>query len=102
MDRRGTGGRLTETHLDGPPDLAVEVRSPSTWQRDIGAKKRKYEDAGLPELWLVDTSSDTVLVFRRTPGSALFDVAMELGVGQSLSTPLMPGLTVQVGALFAR
>ncbi|MDQ3675384.1 MAG: Uma2 family endonuclease, partial [Actinomycetota bacterium] len=48
------------------PDLAVEVRSPSTWRYDIGAKKAGYERAGLPELWLVDTAADEVLVFRRS------------------------------------
>src|SRR5579885_642168 len=31
----------------GPPTLAVEVRSPSTWRYDVGAKKRTYERQGL-------------------------------------------------------
>ena len=43
------------------PDIAVEVRSPSTWRYDIGAKKSGYERRGLPELWLVDTRADEVL-----------------------------------------
>ena len=30
------------------PDLAVEVRSPSTWRYDVGAKKDGYERHGLP------------------------------------------------------
>jgi len=40
--------------LPRTPDLCAEVRSPSTWRFEIGAKKRVYEDGGLPELWLVD------------------------------------------------
>jgi len=32
------------------PDLAVEVRSPSTWRYDIGAKRAGYERHGLREL----------------------------------------------------
>ena len=47
------------------PDLAVEVRSPSTWRYDVGAKKDGYERHGLPELWLVDTEARSVLVYRR-------------------------------------
>ena len=39
------------------PELAAEVRSPSTWRYDIGAKKNSYERAGLRELWLVDTAA---------------------------------------------
>ena len=89
--------------LDGPPDLAVEVRSPSTWRYDIGAKKASYEHYGLAELWLVDTESETVLVYRRSsPSAPEFDVALELGAGEALTSPLLPGFTLAVEDLFAR
>ena len=53
------------------PDLAIEIRSPSTWRYDIGAKKSVYEREGLPELWLVDGDANVVLVFRRSaPGAS--------------------------------
>ncbi len=87
----------------GPPALAVEVRSPSTWRYDLGAKKRTYERLGLAELWLVDTESDTVLVFRRSSStSPEFDVALELGGGESLATPLIPGFQIDLSELFDR
>ena len=35
------------------PDLLVEVRSPSTWHRDIGVKRDLYARHGVRELWLV-------------------------------------------------
>lgn len=87
----------------GPPALAVEVRSPSTWRYDVGAKRKTYERLGLAQLWLVDTESDSVLVYRRSsPESPEFDVALELGAGQSLATPLIPGFEIDLGQLFAR
>ena len=86
-----------------PPALAVEVRSPSTWRYDVGTKKTTYERLGLAELWLVDTESDTVLVYRRSsPDAAVFDVALELATGESLTTPLIPGFSLDLGELFAR
>jgi Uma2 family endonuclease len=88
-------------HLIGPPDLAVEVRSQSTWRYDIGTKKDTYERAGLPELWLVDSAARTILVYRRsTAASTTFDVALEIGEGETLTTPLLPEFTLDVGALF--
>jgi len=55
------------------PDLAIEIRSPSTWRYDIGAKKTVYERQGLPELWLVDGDASVLLVSaapcRRPPPS---------------------------------
>jgi Uma2 family endonuclease len=84
------------------PDLAVEVRSPSTWRYDIGAKKSAYERNGLPELWLVDTSADEVLVFRRSaPACPSFDVALELGRRDTLASPLLPGFALRLDGLFA-
>ncbi|MDX6679066.1 MAG: hypothetical protein QOE31_3118, partial [Solirubrobacteraceae bacterium] len=62
-------GRAPGRHASRPsplPDLAVEVRSPSTWRYDIGAKKSAYERAGLRELWLIDTAASEVLIFRRS------------------------------------
>jgi Uma2 family endonuclease len=91
---------------DEPPpytvsDLAVEIRSPSTWRYDIGAKKSGYERRGLPELWLIDTAADEVLVFRRSqPDAPQFDVALELTRDESLASPLLPGFAIALNALF--
>lgn len=86
----------------GPPDLVIEVRSPSTWRYDLGPKRTQWEAAGLPELWLVDTVAHTVIVLRRSRPDIGFDVALEVGAGESLTSPLVPGLTLDVDALFDR
>jgi Uma2 family endonuclease len=83
------------------PALAVEVRSPSTWRYDIGAKKAAYERNGLAELWLVDIRADELFAFRRSaPTSPSFDVALELGVQDTLTSPLLPGFALALGTLF--
>jgi len=93
--------------LDDPapypmPDLVVEVRSPSTWCHDIGAKKRNYEDHGVAELWLVDTAADVVFVFRRSHRQAPhFDVSVDYGSDQTLTSPMLPGFSLPVGEIFA-
>lgn len=82
------------------PDLAVEVRSPSTWRLDVGVKRAVYEQRGLPELWLVDTAADVVHVFRRSAPTAGYDIALELGAGDALTSPLLPGLRLALGGVF--
>ena len=98
-------GRAPQRHDDRPyplPDLAVEVRSPSTWRYDIGAKKSAYERAGLRELWLVDTAADEVLVFGPSAReAAAFDVSRELAVDEELTSPLLPGFALSLRTLFA-
>ncbi|HZG48734.1 MAG TPA: Uma2 family endonuclease [Thermoleophilaceae bacterium] len=89
--------------LDGLPDLAVEVRSPATWRYDVGKKRSAYERAGLPELWLVDTSAESVLVFRRsTAAAARFDVELELSKLDAVTSPLLPGFSVAAERVFRR
>jgi len=84
------------------PDIAVELRSPSTWHRDRTVKKPVYEQHGLPELWLVDTVAECVLVFRRSSSDAVtFDVELTVGRGETLTSPLLPGFALAIDELFA-
>jgi len=83
------------------PSIAAEIRSPSTWRYDLGAKKASYERHGLAELWLLDTAADTVLVYRRSAHQEpAFDIALELDDTQQLTSPLLPGFALGVDELF--
>lgn len=97
-------GRLPAdgTHLDIVPELVVEVRSPSTWRYDTTVKEfRIYEASGVHEAWMVDTASNTVLVYRRSsPQQLTFDIALELGAGDVLTTPMLDGFALDITALF--
>lgn len=46
--------------LEGAPDLAVEVLSPSTARRDRGEKLKLYAESGIPEYWIVDPEAETI------------------------------------------
>ncbi len=48
----------------GPPDLVVEVSSPSTRRTDVVRKRRVYEREAVPEFWFVDLDADQVHVHR--------------------------------------
>ena len=97
-EHRPAPGQLA---LEGVPDLVVEVRSPSTWRYDVGVKRFRYEEAGVAELWLVDGSARSVLVYRRSsPSSSSFDIAMELEAGECLISPRLEGFSLDVGDIF--
>lgn len=86
---------------DQPPALAVEVRSPGNWAYDIGPKRTIYEAAGVTELWLVDTTAQTIVVNRRsTLDTPTFDVTLEVPTESILTTPLLPGFELDLAALF--
>lgn len=45
---------VRENHIDGAPDLVVEVLNPQTGERDIGVKFAEYEQHGVGEYWILD------------------------------------------------
>ncbi|HEX2162427.1 MAG TPA: Uma2 family endonuclease [Thermoanaerobaculia bacterium] len=98
---RERAGLLTESHLAGAPDLAVEVLSASTRRVDEMLKRRLYERVGVAEYWVVDPELETVKVYRQ--GANGFDRALELAVerGERLESPLLPGLSLPLVDLFA-
>lgn len=55
---------FTEQYLNGAPDLAVEVLSPSTRKKDMTIKLNKYGAAGVREYWIVDPQKETVVVYK--------------------------------------
>jgi Uma2 family endonuclease len=82
------------------PNIAIEVRSPSTWHYDTGAKLRHYEAAGVDEVWLVDTVSRSIIVQRRLDsGDSSFNDSFEIGQG-CLTSPLLPGFELDVAGVF--
>jgi len=57
--------RLKETHLDGPADLVIEITSPESDTRDRGGKFTEYEQAGIPEYWLIDPEREQAVFYQR-------------------------------------
>jgi len=83
--------------IAGPPDLAVEVRSPDDSQAELLRKVADYLEAGSRLVWIVDPASRQVHVHR--PGHAmltLFDDATLDG------GDVLPGFTLPLSLLFAK
>jgi Uma2 family endonuclease len=50
--------------VDGPPDLAVEIVSPDSVHRDYILKREVYEQAGVPEYWILDPDETRATFLR--------------------------------------
>ena len=90
--------RLRETHIEGAPDLVVEVLSPSTAHLDLWEKRYDYAQAGVREYWVVDPDTKRVELYV-LEGERLVLAETAQGRGR-LRSRLIPDLEVDLEALF--
>ena len=83
------------TAFPGPPDLAVEVLSPTDRPGDVHAKVADYLAAGTRLVWLVDPARRRVTTYKTLLAPRVFGRNERLG-----DEELLPGFGVRVGELF--
>jgi len=93
-DRRGTEP-LPEGFFEGPPDLAVEVLSPSDTVFHVDEKIAEWLRAGCAMVWVVNGHRRSVSVHR--PGG-LITVLTEPDTLEG--SDLLPGFTLPVARIF--
>ncbi|MCC6124412.1 MAG: Uma2 family endonuclease [Pirellulales bacterium] len=81
--------------FDGPPDLAVEILSPSDRASEVIAKVQEWLHAGCKAVWIVDPETETITVHESK--NRIF----ELSKGDTLSGgDVLPGFGVLVRDIF--
>lgn len=89
------GGTLPPGYFPGPPDLAVEVLSPSESRESIQQKTEEYFAAGSAAVWVVDPAAREVRTYTDPATSRVFTDRDELS-GQAV----LPGFTIPVREFF--
>jgi len=82
----------------GPPDLVMEVLSPSTRSTDRVEKFAEYAQAGIPEYWIADPDARTAEVFILRAG--VYELLGKWGADETAHSALLGGFQVRVGDLF--
>jgi Uma2 family endonuclease len=84
----------------GPEDilLLIEVAD-SSRDIDLGAKRELYARAAVREFWIVDLTTDTVVVCRNPSGGVYGTINRVYSPG-SLALDALPGVTIPASALF--
>jgi Uma2 family endonuclease len=91
---------IIKNYIDGVPDLAMEVISEGSWQRDRIEKKALYEQSGLPEYWIVDPDSETIEVFALIKG--VYQLHRRAVGAQTAKSKLLPGFGLSFKDLLSK
>lgn len=92
--------KVKSTHVEGAPDLAVEIISPGSTQRDRIIKRKIYALHGVKEYWLVHPEKEQIQVLRLEKGD--FQRIAELTREEVLTSPLLSGLEIRLIDVFRR
>jgi Uma2 family endonuclease len=79
------------------PEIAVEVVSPSSSDRDYVEKRDEYWALGIKEYWIVDARRERIVVLRR--GRSRW-IEKPLKRGDTLETKLLPGFKLDCNDIF--
>ena len=85
--------------IDEPPDLVVEVLSPSSRKHDRRLKYETYEAAGVREYWIVDVDQDLIEVFVLRTGQ--YTKSDRYTAGQTAISEVLNGFSISVDAVCA-
>lgn len=93
-------GIITESNIQGAPDLVVEILSPATSLYDRGYKQVLYSRHGVREYWLVDPESETVeILTQRDEGLVPFSTTHR---GETLDSSVLEGLYLELERIFGQ
>lgn len=81
-----------------PPDLAVEVLSPSTASNDRGRKMRMFQRYGVPEYWIVDPIAETIEIYRLAESA--YALVGTFSGSEKMYSSALPDLTVVPSSVF--
>jgi len=75
--------RIKRGGVEGPPDLAIEIVSPESVERDYDKKRRQYQRFKIPEYWIIDEDERKVTLLRLDARGKYREVAPRKGIYHS-------------------
>ncbi len=91
---------LRPTHIEGPPDLCVEVISESNRTHDTVVKFQHYAGRGVAEYWLVDAREAEISTWKNEGGE--FSLIGRARSGQFVVSAVFADLRLNAARIFTR
>jgi len=90
--------RQFEARVEGAPDLAIEILSPSNQGHDTDTKFRDYAAFGVEEYWIVDPEQRVIRTYENRNGR--FELLSEARRTEAVVTKVLEGLELKAIDVF--
>jgi Uma2 family endonuclease len=90
--RKARAHLIKRGRVEGPPDMAIEIVSPESVDRDYQKKRLQFQQAGVPEYWIVDEMEEKVTLLRLSRQRVYREVRPRKG---ELHSKILPGLWIR-------
>lgn len=88
------GGEIPRKPFEVPPDVAIEVKSPSDCWSEIHIKVGEFFAAGTGEVWVIAPDHRRIRIFHAEEEPTIFND------GDTVTSALLPGFSVPVAEFF--
>jgi Uma2 family endonuclease len=86
---------ITKKYWEGPPDLAIEIISPTDTYYEVDEKVEQWLEAGTELVWIVNPRRKTVTIHRKDQNPVVLKEADTL-----TGEPVLPGFSLPVREIF--
>ena len=91
--------KLDEQGCNGAPDIVMEILSPGNTRREMKEKFSIYQEAKIPEYWLIHPSDETVIIYSLDETDKYIGSKPYLA-GDTITSKALNGFTLEVAVLF--
>jgi Uma2 family endonuclease len=91
---------VSKSRFNAAPDLVIEIVSPGSTNhsRDFNLKRKVYGKFGVPEYWIVDCWSRSVIIFRLEDNTLKEETRFR--ETDTLESPIFPNLSLKLRDIF--
>lgn len=91
--------KLDKQGCVGAPDIVVEVLSPGNTKKEMRDKLNIYQNAGIPEYWLVDPEHEFILIYHPNK-EGIYTATRPLTSGDKIASNLLKEFALPVDKVF--
>jgi len=92
--------KLDEKGCCGAPDIIAEILSPGNSRKEVQQKFSLYEEAGVPEYWIINPVEENLIIYTLRKGKYIG--SKPYAPDEIITSSALQGIRIEVSAIFKK